>query len=167
MAKKNILVPLTKSESSRTILQQIESFFPAQDSKLILYYVTKPPKGMGFAAPDYRSDYVLESAGEPLGPKSHPVFSSQEEDSLQADVEVALLPVTNKLKQQGYDVSTQVCFGTDVVGEIVRIVKRDKIDMIAMSTRAREGMLRFFFGDIAEKVMQQVDIPVLLIHPKG
>jgi nucleotide-binding universal stress UspA family protein len=167
MAKKNILVPLTKSESSRTILQQIESFFPAQDSKLILYYVTKPPKGMGFAAPDYRSDYVLESAGEPLGPKPHPVFSSQEEDSLQADVEVALLPVTNKLKQQGYDVSTQVCFGTDVVGEIVRIVKRDRIDMIAMSTRAREGMLRFFFGDIAEKVMQQVDIPVLLIHPKG
>jgi nucleotide-binding universal stress UspA family protein len=167
MAKKNILVPLTKSESSREILQQIESFFPAQDSKLILYYVTKPPKGMGFAAPDYRSDYVLESAGEPLGPKPHPVFSSQEEDSLQADVEVALLPVTNKLKQQGYDVSTQVCFGTDVVGEIVRIVKRDRIDMIAMSTRAREGMLRFFFGDIAEKVMQQVDIPVLLIHPKG
>jgi len=167
MAKKNILVPLTKSESSRTILQQIESFFPAQDSRLILYYVTKPPKGMGFAAPDYRSDYVLESAGEPLGPKSHPVFSSQEEDSLQAKVEVALLPVTNRLKQQGYDVSTQVCFGTDVVGEIVRIVKREKIDMIAMSTRAREGMLRFFFGDIADKVMQQVDIPVLLIHPKG
>lgn len=54
----------------------------------------------------------------------------------------------------------------DVVGEIVRIVKRDKIDMIAMSMRARVGMLRFFFADIAEKVMQQVDIPVLLIHPK-
>jgi len=167
MAKKNILVPLTKSESSQKILQQIESFIPAQDTKLILYYVTKPPRGMGFAAPDYRSDYVLESAGEPLGPKSHPIFSSQEEDSLQADVEVALLSVTNKLKQQGYDVSTQVCFGEDVVSEIVRIVKRDKIDMIAMSTRARVGVLRFFFGDIAEKVMQQVDIPVLLIHPKG
>jgi nucleotide-binding universal stress UspA family protein len=167
MAKKNILVPLTKSESSQQILQQIESFFPAQESKLILFYVTKPPKGMGFAAPDYRSDYALESAGEPVGPKSHPVFSSQEEDSLRADVEVALLSVTNKLKQQGYDVSTQVCFGTNVVSEIVRIVKRDKIDMIAMSKRARVGVLRFFFGDIAEKVMQQVDIPVLLIHPKG
>ncbi len=167
MAKKNILVPLTKSESSQKILQQIESFIPAKDSKLILYYVTKPPKGMGFAAPDYRSDYVLESAGEPLGPKTHPVFSSQEEDSLQSDVEVALLSVTNKLKQQGYEVSTQVCFGEDVVGEIVRIVKRDKIDLVAMSTRARVGMMRFFFGDIAEKVMQRVDIPVLLIHPKG
>ena len=167
MAKKNILVPLTKSESSQKILQQIESFIPAQDSKLILYYVTKPPKGMGFAAPDYRSDYVLESAGEPLGPKTHPVFPSQEEDSIQSEVEVALLPVTNYLKEKGYDVSTQVCFVDDIVGEIVRIVKRDKIDMIAMSMRARVGVMRFFFGDIAEKVMQRVDIPVLLIHPKG
>ena len=122
---------------------------------------------MGFAAPDYRSDYVLESAGEPLGPEAHPVFSSQEEDSLQAEVEVALLSITNTLKEQGYDVSTLVCFGEDVVGEIVRIVKRDKIDLVAMSMRARVGMLRFFFGDIAEKVMQQVDIPVLLVNPKG
>ncbi|MBL7162706.1 MAG: universal stress protein [Anaerolineales bacterium] len=164
---KNILVPLTKSAFSQKILGEIKKFIPPEDSKLILYYVTKPPKGTGFAATDYRSDYALESDGEPLGPKAHPVFPSQEEDSIQSDVEVALLSVTNKLKQQGYDVSTQVCFVDDVVGEIVRIVKRDKIDMIAMSTRARVGMLRFFFGDIAEKVMQRVDIPVLLIHPKG
>ena len=163
---KKILIPLTKSAYSHTILDEIEKFVPAEDSKLILFYVTKPPKGMGFATPDYRSDYALESAGEPLGPKAHPVFSSQEEDSVKSDVEVALLSVTNELKQQGYDVSIQVCFVDDVVGEIVRTVKRDKIDMIAMSTRAHVGMMRFFFADIADKVMRQVDIPVLLIHPK-
>lgn len=163
---KNILIPLTKSAFSHKILQEIEKFVPVEDSKLILFYVTKPPKGTGFATPDYRSDYALESAGEPLGPKTHPIFSSQEEDSVQSDVEVALLPITNKLKHQGYDVSIQVCFVDDVVGEIVRTVKRDKIDMIAMSTQARVGMLRFFFADIAEKVMRQVDIPVLLVNPK-
>jgi len=163
---RNILVPLTKSEFSHKILAEIEKFIPVEDSKLILFYVTKPPKGMGFAAPDYRSDYALEADGEPVGPKIHPVYSSQEEDSLQSDIEVALLSITNKLKQLGYDVATQVCFGDKVVSEIVRIVKRDKIDMIAMSTRGRVGMLRFFFADIAEKVMQQVDIPVLLIQPK-
>jgi nucleotide-binding universal stress UspA family protein len=167
MTKKNILIPLTKSESSKIILNHIGKFMLCEDSKLILFYVTKPPKGMGFAAPDYRSDYVLESAGEPLGPEAHPVFSSQEEDSLQSDVEISLLSITKELKKQGYDVSTQVCFGEDVVDEIVRIVKRDKIDLVAMSTRARVGMLRFFFGDIAEKVMQRVDIPVMLINPKG
>lgn len=162
---KNILIPLTKSEFSHRILVEITKFIPTEDNKLILYYVTKPPKGMGFAAPDYRSDYALESDGEPLGPKTFPVFSSQEEDSLRAEIEVDLLPITNQLKQFGYNVSIQVCFLDDVVGEIVRVVKRDRIDLIAMSTQARVGMLRFFFADIAEKVIQQVSIPVMLIRP--
>lgn len=163
---KNILIPLTKSEISHKILGEVEKFIPTKDNKLILYYVTKPPKGMGFAAPDYRSGYMLESEGEPLGPKAFPVFSSQEEDSLQAEIEVDLLPIMNQLKQHGYSVSIQVCFLDDVVGEIVRVVKRDKIDLIAMSTQARVGMLRFFFADIADIVLQQVNIPVLLIHPR-
>lgn len=162
---KNILIPLTKSEFSHKILDEIKKFIPTEDNKLILYYVTKPPKGMGFAAPDYRSDYVLESDGEPLGPKTFPIFSSQEEDSLRAEIEVDLLPITNQLKQYGYNISIQVCFLDDVVGEIVRVVKRDKIDLIAMSTRARVGMLRFFFADIADMVIQQVNIPVMLIRP--
>ena len=167
MAKKNVLIPLTKAESSHQILQQIEKFIPAQDSKLTLFFVTKPPRGMGFAAPERSSDYRLESAGEPLGAKPHPVFTSQEEDSLRSEVEVALLSATNALKEQGYEVSVQICFGENVVSEIVRIVKNEKVDLIAMATRARVGMMRFFFNDSAEKVMQQVEIPVLLLHPKG
>ena len=166
MAKTNILVPLTKSETSQQILPQIEKLIPAQGCKLFLLYVTKPPKGLGFAAPDFRSDYVLEAGGEPLGPKAHPVYTSQQEDSLLADVEVALLPITNHLKQQGYEVAVQIYLGGDTIDEIVRTVKREKIDLVAMSTRAREGVQRLFFGDIAERVMQRVNIPVLLIQPQ-
>ncbi|MCK4899980.1 MAG: universal stress protein [Anaerolineales bacterium] len=46
-------------------------------------------------------------------------------------------------------------------------MKREKIDLVVISTRAHVGMLRFFFSDNADVVIQQVDIPVLLIHPKG
>ena len=162
---KHILVPITESAFSHTIFQEIEKLVPTEGTQLTLYYVTKPPKGMGFAAPDYRSDYALEPDGEPLGPKAHPVFPSQEEDSIQSEIEVTLLPITNELKEKGYNVSLQFCFVDDVVGEIVRIAKRDKVDMIAMSTRARVGARRFFFADIATKVMQRVDIPVLVITP--
>ena len=59
---KKILVPLTKSVFSHKILAEIEKFVPCEDSKLVLFYVTKPPKGSGFAAPDYRSDDSLEPA---------------------------------------------------------------------------------------------------------
>lgn len=163
---KKILIPLTKSVFSHKILVEVERFFPPEESNLILYYITRPPKGSGFAATDYRSNYALEADGEPMGPKAHPVFASQEEDSIQSDVEVALLSITNDLKEKGYDVSIQICFVNEVVSEIVRIVKRDKIDLVAMSTRARTGVRHFFFSNIAEKVLEQVDIPMLLIHPK-
>jgi nucleotide-binding universal stress UspA family protein len=163
---KKILVPLTKSTLSHKILAEVEKFVSPDDSQIILFYVHKPPKGSGFAIPDYRSDYALEPAGEPVGPKAHPVFPSQEEDSMQSEAEVTLLPLTNHLQEKGYNVSTQYCFVDEVVDEIVRVVERDKIDMIAMSTQARVGILRFFFADIADRVTQKVDIPVLLIYPK-
>jgi len=166
MDRKSILVPLTKSKISHRILPQLVKLIPAQGSKIILFYVTKPPRGMGFATPDYRSDYVLRAAGEPLGPKPTPVFTTQQEDSIQAEVEVTLLPTINDLKRRGYEVSLQVCFVDAVVSEIVRVIKREKIDLLAMSTNARVGMRSFFFGDIARKVMQQVEVPVMLIHPK-
>ncbi|MBT3187956.1 MAG: universal stress protein [Anaerolineae bacterium] len=163
---KKILIPLTKSLFSHKILTEIEKFCQPEKSKLILYYITRPPKGSGFAATDYRSGYALEADGEPMGPKAHPVFASQEEDSIQSEVEVALLSVTNSLKEKGFDVSIQICFVNEIVSEMVRIVKRDKINLIAMSTRARTGVQHFFFSNIAEKVLERVDIPVLLIHPK-
>ena len=163
---KKILVPLTKSVLSHKILAEVEKFVSPDDSKIILFYVHKPPKGSGFAIPDYRSDYAFAPDGEPIGPKAHPIFPSQEEDNLQSEADVALLPLTNHLREKGYDLSTQYCFVDAVVDEIVRIVKRDKIDMIAMSTSARVGISRFFFSDIADRVTQKVDIPVLLIHPK-
>ncbi len=163
---KKILVPLTKSTLSHKVLEEVEKFVPPDDSEIIFFYVHKPPKGSGFAITDYRSDYALAQDGEPMGPKAHPVFPSQEEDSLQAEADVALLPLTNHLREKGYDVSTQYCFIDAVVDEIVRIVKRDKIDIIVMSTSARVGISRFFFMDIADRVTQKVDIPVLLIPPK-
>jgi len=163
---KKILVPLNRSSFSHKILAEIEKFFPPQNYRLILYYITKPPKGSGFAATDYRSGYALEADGEPLGPKAHPVFPSQEEDSIQSEVEVALLSITNALKEKGYQTETQICFVDEVANEIVRIVKRDQIDLIAMSTRAHVGMKRFFFDDLAQRVLKRVDIPLFLFHPE-
>ena len=163
--KKKILVPLNKSSFSHKILPEIQEFFPPEEYELVLYYITKPPKGSGFAVTDYRSDYALED-GEPLGPKAHPVFPSQEEDSIQSEVEVALISITKDLKEHGYETSIQICFVDEVTREIVRIVKRDKIDLIAMSTRAHVGMKKFFFDDLAQHVLKRVDIPLFLFHPK-
>jgi len=165
--KKTVLVPVTRSESSRTVLPHVESLLPAGDSELILLYLTKPPRALGIAAPDPDSGYALEPGGEPVGPKGHPVYAHQQENGIQANIEAELLPTIRHLSEQGYDVSLEVCFTDEPVKEIVRLTKKHAVDLIAMSTRAREGVRRFFFSDIADRVMQQVEVPVLLFHPKA
>ncbi len=164
--KKKVLIPVTRSKSSRKILPYVESLLPAQQNELILLYVTKPPRALGIAAPDPGSGYALDPGGNPVGPKTHPIYAHQQEDSLEADAEVELLPTIQRLSDQGYEVSMSVCFTDEPAQEIIRLTKKHGIDVIAMSTRAQDGVKRFFFGDIANRVMRQVDVPALLVHPK-
>ncbi len=165
MTKKKVLIPVTRSELSRKILAHVEALLPAQQSELILLYVTKPPRALGIAAPDPDSGYALEPGGDPVGPKTHPIYVHQQEDNLEADAEAELLPAIQRLSDQGYEVSLQVCFSDEPVLEIVRLTQKYGIDVIAMSTRSRVGVRRFFFKDIADRVMEKVNIPILLVHP--
>ena len=75
------------------------------------------------------------------------------------------MPVTNNLRESGYQVSIVVGFDKDPVEAILAAIKRSKIDLVAMSTRARVGVTRFFFRDIANTLAQRTKIPALLIHP--
>jgi len=36
---------------------------------------------------------------------------------------------------------------------------------VVMSTHGRTGISRFLFGSVAAKVMEEVKVPVLLVHP--
>jgi len=167
LTKKTVLVPVTRSQSSRAILPHVETLWPGGQSEIILLYVTKPPRTLGIAAPDPDSGYAMDPGGEPVGPKAHPVYAHQQENSIQANVEAELLPTMRQLKEQGHAVSLEICFTDEPVKEIVRLTKKHAIDLIAMSTRARDGLRRFFFSDIADRVMKEVDVPMLLFHPKN
>ena len=161
-----ILIPINRSAYSQAVIPHVKKLFPPQDTVLQLFFVTRPSRGMGFAAPDPDSNYAMEAGGEPVGPKAHPIYAEQQEESIQAHVEADLLPLTNRLQAAGYDVSLQLCFNEHVIDEIDRIVKRDSVDLIAMSARARDRVRGFFFNDVANLVLRRVSIPVLLFHPQ-
>ena len=165
MPKNKILIPLNQSRLSQKILPHVEKLISAGENDLVLFYVTKPPRGIGFGAPDPGSGYALKPGGEPVGPTPYPIYATQQEDSIKANVEAELLPVTNHLKKAGYEVSIVVGFGEDPVEEIMRIIAENKISLVAMSTRAPVGVTRFFFRNMADTLAQKAEIPVLLIHP--
>jgi len=167
MPNNRVVIPLNQSELSLKILPIVEKFLPASENDLILYFVTKPPIGVGFGEPDLAAGYVPMPNDEPVTPTLHPIYATQAEDSIKAHVEVELIPVTNRLKEKGYTVSIVVGFDKDLIAAILRVIDEKKINLVAMSTRARVGVTRFFFSNIADTLAQKSNIPVLLIHPPG
>ncbi|MCH7882494.1 MAG: universal stress protein [Proteobacteria bacterium] len=165
MANNKVLIPLNQLELSQKILPYVEKFISANENDLILYFVTRPPSSIGFGEPDLGSGYVQMPGDQPVRPTLHPIYATQQEDSIKAHVETELMPVTNSLKEAGYKVSIVVGFGKDPIEEILREITSSKIDLVAMSTRARVGVTRFFFRGIADTLAQKARIPVLLIHP--
>jgi nucleotide-binding universal stress UspA family protein len=165
MPKNKVLIPLNQSELSRRILPSVEKFISADENDLILFFVTKPPSSVGFGEPDLRAGYVQLPGDEPVRPTLHPIYATQQQDSIKAHVETELMPVTNRFKEAGYKVSIVVDFGKDPAEAILREISERKINLVAMSTRARVGVTRFFFRSVANEVTQKAKIPVLLVHP--
>ena len=166
MPKQKVLIPLNQSELSQKILPYVESFISASENELILYFVTKPPTGVGFGEPDLGAGYAKLPGDKPVRPTLHPIYATQQEDNIKAQVETDLMPVIRHLKDADYQVSIVVGFEKDPVEAILSVITRSKIDLVAMSTRAHVGVTRFFFRGIADSLAQKANIPVLLFHPQ-
>ena len=166
MVMNKILVPLNQSESSLKIMPCVEKFFGPDDNELILFYVTNPPGNVGFGEPDLSAGYLPLPGEEPVLPTLHPIYASQQEDSIRAHVQAELAPLTNRLELAGYRVTLKVGFDKDPVAAISRVIRKQAIDLVAMSSRARVGVTRFFFRNIADTLAQQEQLPVMLVHPE-
>jgi len=165
MAINKVLIPLNQSELSLKIVPCVEKLFAPGEVELVLFYVTKPPGSAGFGGPDLGAGYTPRPGDESVKPTLHPIYESQQEDSISAHVQAELAPLVNRLEAGGYQVEIKVSFNKDPVAAISRAISRRGIDLVAMSTRARVGVTRFFFRNIADDLAEQEKIPVLLIHP--
>lgn len=167
MSNNKVLIPLTQSLLSQEIFLPIEKLLAPNHNDLTLFFITKPPVGAGFGKIDVGTDYIHMPGDSLATPSLHPIYATQQQDSITAHVEAELIPVTSRLKDSGYNVSLVVCFDNNPLDAILTVIKQDKIDLVAMSTKARVGVTRFFFNDIASQLSQKSEIPVLITHPAG
>ena len=166
MATNKILIALNQSELSLKIMPSVEKLFAPGDNELILFYVTNPPGNAGFGEPDLAPGYVAIPGSESVLPTLHPIYESQQQDSIRAHVEAELSGMKIRLETAGYRVSIRVGFDKDPVSAISNLIHENAVDLIAMSTLGRVGVTRFFFRNIADTLAQQEQLPVLLIHPE-
>jgi nucleotide-binding universal stress UspA family protein len=93
-------------------------------------------------------------------------MNQEEYAAYRQKLEVDLKHEAQNLRQIGYSVDTVVRSG-DPVREILAAVKEKKYDLLAMATRGRKGLTRLVLGSVAESVLRDSPIPMLLVRPKS
>jgi nucleotide-binding universal stress UspA family protein len=82
------------------------------------------------------------------------------------DLETQFAPLIKRLKTAGYTVSTHLRLG-DPIPEILYFIATQNIDLVAMTTHAREGLSRLILGSVAADILHHIHVPVLLLHPNA
>lgn len=189
MSKNNILIPIGESAESRHILKCIPDFFPPEESELVLIQVANEPdtpteksvpdlavpktnEAMMTADVVYhtqrsRPDLVPASEDEIYDDDVKPkVYASQEEERRRFEIRDVLNEIARPLQKEGYNVSTAVRFGEPAEEILAFVASADKpVDLIAMATHGRSGLSRLLKGSVAEDVLRQSGVPLMLVRP--
>jgi nucleotide-binding universal stress UspA family protein len=147
----HILVPLDGSTLSEAGLTAAEGLAQALKARLLLVRAVNVPATVmaatgadaGIVAPE-----LLEDAIE------------GEED----DARDYLKRLADRLKGSGLDVAWEVVEG-EPARAIVDTAHKEGCDLIAIATHGRTGILRAVLGSVADRVVRESHLPVLLVRP--
>ena len=140
---RRILVPLDGSKVAEGVLPHAKSLAYSEGAELILLTVAaNPALDFAFSDPGLAQSAVQE----------------QEEGSRKY-----IAKIENELKSAGFKVSTLLRVGS-VAEVILGVADELQVDIIAMSTHGRTGPARWLLGSIAERVVHNSKVPVLLIR---
>ena len=143
---RKILVPLDGSKVAEGVLPHAKALAYSEGSELILLTVgANPAVDFAFSDPG-----LAQSA-----------ISEQEEHSKKYIAEVE-----QQLHAAGFKTSTVLRVGS-VAEVILGVAEELDVDCIAMSTHGRTGPARWLLGSIAEQVVHNSKVPVLLIRAKA
>ncbi len=144
---KKVLVPLDGSELSESALTHVTDII----------------------SDCHAADVVLIRIKEPLDPNVIGTLDAKvavELDEAYRDEAARYLDkVVETLKEKGIAAKTEVLSGNPAE-EIIKYSQKNDIDLIIMSTRGRSGISRLVFGSVAEKVIRNSTVPVLIKPPR-
>lgn len=143
---RRILVPLDGSKVAEGVLPHARSLAYSEGAELILLNVAaNPAMDFAFSDPGLAQDAIRE-----------------QEDQSKKYME----GIENDLKAAGFRTSTLLRIGS-VAEVILEVAEELQVDVIAMSTHGRTGPARWLLGSIADRVVHNSKVPVLLIRATG
>ncbi|MDI3338986.1 MAG: universal stress protein [Sphaerobacter sp.] len=86
-------------------------------------------------------------------------------DQLEAEARTYLQETATRLQEQGLDVTWEVRSGNPW-DQILAFSTEARPDLIVMTTHGRGGLARWFYGSVADKLLTQSAVPLLLIRAR-
>jgi len=140
---KKILLPINFSPSSKAALEAATGL--AEQFHAAIHLVHIIPE-----TPDVNgSDFFPETA----------VLQERKET-----IEEKLDACKKRLTRKGVLASFSIEEGNDIVGSLMRVIKRENTDMVVISNHGMSGWHPLIFGSIAEQVIKQAKCTLLLLQ---
>lgn len=139
----HILVPLDGTESSELSLQAAQKAL-AEQGKLTLLRVV-----------DLLGDHYLPDDADKDKMRDQQIHPAV----------VYLEEVQSRIKRSDLQLDTTVASGA-VADAILSVAKDKEADAIAMCTHTEAKVRQFLMGSVAQRVVRNSDVPVILVHPK-
>jgi nucleotide-binding universal stress UspA family protein len=146
---RKILVPLDGSPRAEAILPHVEEMAQLYKAEVILLQVIAPDT-MSAAAYHRPPHIELDN------------LFQQHEDETKA----YLAERQNDLHRKGIPSCSFLEYGP-VVSTIIDVAEREGVDLIAIASHGRSGLSRALYGSVAAGVLNQVNMPLLLIRAPG
>lgn len=141
-----ILVPLDGSPLAEAVLPHAQALAVSEEAEIVLLRVSADPAAeFSFSDPSLASSLI---------------------DSLEAESLSYLQSIRARLQRAGLRTSFLIRQGA-IAETILQIAAEVHADVVAMSTHGRSGFSRLLLGSIANRVVNQSSIPVLLIRPQA
>ena len=147
-----IIVPLDGSELSETALPAAQELQQKFGSKLILVRAVEPESQRMVATPGFFDTPASAAANVEIAQQ----ITEQEED----EATKYLREITARLG--GANIEALIV-SDDPADAVVNMAKERNASLIVMSSRGRSGLHRLVFGSVAQAVLQNSNVPVLLV----
>lgn len=142
-----ILVPLDGSELAESVLSQVVPLAKCMDSEIVLLRIVSLPASVYAAAADPRLAIDIR-------------------DDVREDAKDYLNGIAAKLRAEGIKSSVEIAMG--VVAETIQdLAANVHADLIAMSTHGRGGLARLMIGSVADQLIRNAHVPILLVRPQS
>jgi nucleotide-binding universal stress UspA family protein len=141
---KRVLVPLDGSRLAEGILPLVLLITGPLDLEVVLVRVVPP---------------ITPQALEGTDPFMVDVVATRLEEAREY-----LAGVAANLRKRGVRVISEARTGEPVTELVVAAAREPGADLIAMTTHGRSGFGRLLFGSVAEAVLRQAKVPVLMMR---